>query len=223
MADAKASYKARARYTSAGYSARAREEDKLYISRVPAGSKQDDLLDFNRAGYRAERPWRDTPEPLFEQEKSKEPDKEPKGKKPRRQAGLFGYLEREAQKARLDAAVCVLLLSGILVFTAAWGQKMVEGVSIQADIAAYEQKTIELTKENEKLMQQLEMAQNGERIRNLAQNELHMLRPERANTETIYIRTPSTGAGGTAQQQEEPRFEVLDILLGILDLFHIGE
>lgn len=223
MADAKASYKARARYTSAGYDARTQDEDKLYISKVPAGSRQDDLLDFNRVGYQAERPWRDTPESPFETEERREPEKKPGTKKPTGRPGLLGYLEREAQKARLDAAVCVLLLSCILVFTAAWGQKMVEGVSIQNDIDAYQQKTIALTKENERLTQQIEMAKNGERIRNLAQNELHMLRPERANRETIYIRTPSVEAGGAAQQQEKPRLEVLDLLLGMLNLFHIGE
>lgn len=228
MADARASYKARAKYTSAGYSARPEEAgDKLYIQPVPAGSRQEDLRDLNRVGYRAERPWRETPEPLFEQEKIKKPDKKTAPNAPapkmRVRQGLFGYLEREAKKARRDAAVCVLLFSGILVLVAAWGQKMIEGVSIQNDIARYEQMTVALVKENESLTQQLEMAKSGERIRNLAQNELGMLRPERAQTETIYIRTPSVGTGKAAQQQEEHKLEMLDLLLGVLDLFHIGE
>lgn len=228
MADARVAYKVRAKYTSAGYSARAEESgDKLYIPPVPAGSKQEELRDLNRAGYRAERPWRETPEPLFEQEESIRPEKKkaPNAPAPKTRArqGLFGYLEREAKKAKRDAAICVLLFSGILVLVAAWGQKMVEGVSIQNDIARYEQMTVALVKENESLTQKLEMAKSGERIRNLAQNELGMLRPERAQTETIYIRTPNVGTGKAAQQQEEHKLEMLDILLGVLDLFHIGE
>ncbi|MDO5378674.1 MAG: hypothetical protein Q4G52_10105 [Clostridia bacterium] len=228
MADARTAYKARSKYTSAGYSAQAEGEagDKLYIPRVPAGSKQEDLIDLNRLGYRAERPWRDTPDPLFEQEEKKEPEKKAPAA-PRRKArgrqGLLSYLEREAKKAKRDAALCVLLFSGILVLVAAWGQKMVEGVSIQNDIARYEQMTVALLKENESLTQQLEMARSGERIRNLAQNELGMLRPERAQTETIYIRTPNLVSGETAQQNEETKLEALDLLLGLLNLFHIGE
>lgn len=227
MADAGRAYRARAKYTSAGYAAGARGEagEKLYISRVPAGSKQEALLDLNRTGYRAERPWRETPDPLFEQEEPKKPERKAQATLPRKMSrgGLLGYLERESRKAKRDAALCILLFSGILVLVAAWGEKIVEGVEIQNDIARYEQMTIELTRENERLTQQLELAKGGERIRNLAQNELGMLRPERAQTETIYIRTPNVGESEAVQQSEERGFEVLDILLGILDLFHIGE
>ena len=63
----------------------------------------------------------------------------------------------------------------------------------------------------------------GERIRNLAQNELLMLRPERAETQTIYIQAPEKTTETTLQQNEEPRMEALDILLGLLNVFHIGE
>ena len=66
------------------------------------------------------------------------------------------------------------------------------------------------------------LAKEGERIRNLAQNELGMLRPERAQHVTIYIQSPDT-AQQTLQQNEEPRMEMLDILLGLLDVLHIGE
>ena len=49
-----------------------------------------------------------------------------------------------------------------------------------------------------------------------------MLRRERANQETIYIRNDSDQIAAT-QQAEEPRMELLDVLLGLLDVFHIGE
>lgn len=229
MADTRVAYKARAKYTSAGYMAREgqKAEDKLYIQPVPAGSKQEDLVDLNRLGYRAERPWRDTPDPLFEQppEKAAQTKKAAAAPPVRRRGhgGLFGYLEREAKRAKRDAAACALLLCGILLLTAAWGQRIVEGVRLQRTIERYETLTAELDVSNELLSQKLEQAKNGERIRNLAQNELGMLRPERAQTETIYIRTPNTGEGETAQQNETPKLEVLDLLLGVLDLFHIGE
>ena len=62
---------ARGRYSAAGYrhayTEQEKEQGELYIASVPAGSAQDELRDFNRAGYQAERPWRQTPEPLFEQ------------------------------------------------------------------------------------------------------------------------------------------------------------
>ena len=67
------------------------------------------------------------------------------------------------------------------------------------------------------------MARSGERIRNLAQNELGMLRPERAMTQKIYIQAPDSTAAATLQNTEEPRMEMLDILLGLLNVLHIGE
>ncbi|MDO4741666.1 MAG: hypothetical protein Q4A66_13440, partial [Eubacteriales bacterium] len=87
----------------------------------------------------------------------------------------------------------------------------------------YQSRTVALEKESERLAQQLEIAKSGERIRNLAQNELHMLRPERALTETIYIQTIDNNPDTVLQQNEEPRMEALDILLGLLNVLHIGE
>ena len=69
----------------------------------------------------------------------------------------------------------------------------------------------------------LELAMDGERIRNLAQNRLHMLRPERAETETIYIQTADSNRRQALQQDEEPKMELLDILLGLLNVLNIGE
>ena len=110
-----------------------------------------------------------------------------------------------------------------MMMLAAWGQKMIKGVEIQRSINAYQANTVAFERENERLAQQLELARGGERIRNLAHNELGMLRLERAKTETIYIRTPESTAQTTAQNTEEPRMELLDILLGLLNVLHIGE
>ena len=60
----------RGRYVSAGYAKEKKEERdaQLYIASDPAGSARDNLRDMNKAGYRTERPWRDTPTPVFESE-----------------------------------------------------------------------------------------------------------------------------------------------------------
>ena len=62
--------KERGRYSQAGYVGTydGVEERELYIAREPAGSAQDELRDFNRAGYRSARPWNETPVPVFETE-----------------------------------------------------------------------------------------------------------------------------------------------------------
>ena len=100
---------------------------------------------------------------------------------------------------------------------------MVAGVEVQQVITAYQNQTIAFERENERLAQKLEQAKSGERIRNLAQNELNMLRPERAQTEIIYIQNVDDVSENSLQQNEEPRMEMLDILLGLLNVFHIGE
>ena len=120
-------------------------------------------------------------------------------------------------------AACIVIGAVILLLVAAWGQKMVASVNIQESIESYQKKTIALEWENERLEQQLELAQSGERIRNLAQNELGMLRPERAEIRTIYIQTGEDGTANQVQKQEKPKLGVLDILLGLLDVLHIGE
>ena len=50
-----------------------------------------------------------------------------------------------------------------------------------------------------------------------------MLRPERAETETIYIQTADSNRRQALQQDEEPKMELLDILLGLLNVLNIGE
>lgn len=220
----------RGRYVSAGYASKEKKEQgaQLYIASEPAGSARDNLRDMNKAGYRTERPWRDTPTPVFESEPIKKETAvkntryAPK-KKSKRQLGLIDRLLLEAQRDRKGVAACIVLFALMLTMTAVWGQKMVEGVNVQRDIQSYQDRTISLQKENEKLRQQLEIAENGERIRNLAQNELGMLRRERAQTETIYIHAPEKQVQEQAQEAEQTHMDILDFLLGLLNVFHIGE
>ena len=220
MAGAYKAKSARGRYSQAGYVGG--EERALYIADVPAGSAQDELRDYNRAGYRSERPWHETPAPVFE---AAEPA--PQAPAPRRgRARPQTFLDRlaaQARRERRDVVVCFVLAALIMMMLAAWGQKMIKGVEIQRTINMYQANTVAFERENERLSQRLELARGGERIRNLAQNELGMLRPERAKTETIYIRTPENPAQKTLQNTEEPRMELLDILLGLLNVLHIGE
>ena len=50
-----------------------------------------------------------------------------------------------------------------------------------------------------------------------------MLRRERAQTETIYIQAPDKKAREEAQAVGQTHIEILDFLLGLLNVFHIGE
>ena len=178
----------RGRYVSAGYTRQqerqTKQEKDLYIAEDPAGSARENLRDLNKTGYRVERPWRDTPDPALQHQA--EPEREAvrvvrKAAK-KKQMGPVDHLLAEIRRDRTGVTVCAMLAATMLVMAAAWGRNMVSGVSIQRDIEHYQAQTISLQRENEKLTQQLEIAESGERIRNLAQNELGMLRRERAQT-----------------------------------------
>ena len=214
----------RGRYVSAGYAEKrtrpAADERELYISADPAGSARENLRDLNRAGYRSERPWRDTPDPALQKAV---PETQRRKAAARKQLGPIDRLLAEIRRDRKGVAVCAMLAATMLVMAAAWGRNMVSGVNTQRSIERYQAQTITLRQENEKLAQQLEIAGSGERIRNLAQNELGMLRRERAQTETIYIQAPDKKAREEAQAVGQTHMEILDFLLGLLNVFHIGE
>lgn len=234
MAGARAARGARGRYTTAGY---AQDQGDLYIARVPAASAQENLRDFNRRGYdaldqhRAERPWRDGPQSVFE--RGGEAAYASGGayaaeavspRRPRAQGEDFGErLMRLVRQERREVVVCIVLAALILMIIASWGQKMIEGVEIQNRIADFQEKTVELELQNEALAKDIEDARADDRIRNLAQNSLGMLRPERAEHQTIFIQTADLAAPAQQAQEEEPKMELLDILLGLLSVFHIGE
>ena len=219
MAGAYKARSVRGKYSQAGYAGG--EDHQMYIAKVPAGSLQDELLDYNRSGYRSERPWNETPYPVFEPAVEQAVPVAPR-KRTKKQSWM-DYLSAQAKRERKDVMACIVLLGVIMMMTAVWGQKMIEGVEIQRVINHYQTSTIAFERENERLAQKLEIARSGERIRNLAQNELGMLRPERATTQKIYIQTPDASAKKTVQNSEEPRMEMLDILLGLLNVLHIGE
>lgn len=223
MAGAMKAKSTRGKYTAAGYVG-ARDK-QMYIADVPAGSAQDSLRDLNRLGYRSDRPWHETPAPVFETEAAAVAVPAPLRtvRKRVKKQSFIAWLASCAKKERADVVACVALFAIILMMLAASGQKLIAGVEIQRSIASYQTQTIAFQRENERLAQQLELARSGERIRNLAQNELNMLRPERAEHETIYIQAPAMSAQESVQQNEEPRMELLDILLGLLNVLHIGE
>ena len=211
----------RAKYTSAGY--HVRRENELYIARTQAGSAQDDLLDLNKRGYRSERPWREeTPAPAFTGAAAQETAVPVRRTRTRRK-GFFETVIYHARRDKKGVLICLALLFAMLMMVAAWGGEMVDGVVLSRDIAMFESQTRAMEMENESLVRQLEIASSGERIRNLAQNELGMLRPERANQATIYIRSADPAAQTTQTEAGGVRMELLDILLGLLNVFHIGE
>ena len=218
----------RGRYVSAGYAEKrtrpAADERELYISADPAGSARENLRDLNRTGYRSERPWRDTPDPALQKAAPETQRRAPARKAAaRKQLGPIDRLLAEIRRDRKGVAVCAMLAATMLVMAAAWGRNMVSGVNTQRSIERYQAQTITLRQENEQLAQQLEIAGSGERIRNLAQNELGMLRRERAQTETIYIQAPDKKAREEAQTVGQTHMEILDFLLGLLNVFQIGE
>ena len=198
--------RAYSRYASAGY----REEDAPYIERVRAGSGSDNLRDLNRKGYKRDT---ESPESVFET-----------GRAAGRyeQSSFAAALRREIAADRSAAVTCAFLLMLILALGAVWMGKNTESIRNRRQIEAYNQWTLSLISENEALRQQLDRMQSGERIRNLAQNQYGMLRRERAERRKIYIQAPENLQAGTAPSTEEPQFELLDLLLGLLDRMHIG-
>ena len=218
----------RGRYVSAGYAEKrarpAADERELYISADPAGSARENLRDLNRAGYRSERPWRDTPDPALQTATPETQRRAPVRKAAaRKQLGPIDRLLTEIRRDRKGVAVCAMLAATMLVMAVAWGRNMVDGVTTQRSIESYQTQTATLVKENEMMQQQLTAAESGDRIRNRAQNELGMLRRERAQTETIYIQAPDKKAREEAQTVGQTHMEILDFLLGLLNVFHIGE
>lgn len=234
MASVKTGSASRGHYATANAAkpANAGGDRELYISAVPAGSAQDNLRDLNRVGYRSARPWNEGPRPAFADDAQAAPvapvapraPAAPRARPARkRKESLFERAALEARRDRKGVIACVAMCFAILLMTALWGGRMVDGVAIARDIAAYQSQTRALQEDSESLIRELETASSGERIRNLAQNELGMLRPERANQQTIYVRANDNRVTEAPQAADEPKMELLDILLGLLDVFHIGE
>ena len=202
------------RFVSAGYT----DENDLYIARTPAGSAGDRLRDFNRRGYRD---GEESPEPVLVRAAAR-PVHQAHRAEPASKESFGAYWVRSAREDRGAAALCALLLCAIVFLGFVWGAKGLKGARNRSSIEAFNTATVALIRENEELAARLEKAQNGERIRNRAQNELGMLRRERANTEKIYIQIPEGMETTANAAAEEPRFEFLDVMLGLLEILHVG-
>lgn len=216
-------YKARhtrGQYNQAGYIGE--EERDMYIADVPAGSARDTLRDCSRKGYQCERPWNETP--IFETA-----DAAPhqgggvkQTAKKKKQSGL-DRLSDSFSRERSWGLACILAAAALLTAIVISAGQLMEGAQLQQSIVSYEQSTKALKDANDETERQYKLAFSGESIRNKAQNELHMLRPERVQTEKIYIRMPENMNRTTVQNIEEPGMDILDILLGLLSVFSIGE
>ena len=182
MTGTKTTRASRGRYVSAGYAHRQGQPEtrgrELYIADDPAGSARENLRDLNRPGYRGDRARQDTPSPALQTPAA---TKRAAAKRP---MGLIDRLIVEVRRDHAGVAACVLLAATMLVMAVAWGRNMVDGVTTQRSIESYQTQTATLVKENEMMQQQLTAAESGDRIRNRAQNELGMLRRERAQTFT---------------------------------------
>ncbi|MBR1408852.1 MAG: hypothetical protein IJ573_08170 [Clostridia bacterium] len=202
------------RFVSAGYT----DESELYIEKTRAGSAADRLRDLNRRGYAAKA---EAPDPVLEFSAAR-PQLRRNGAAAVEKESFAAYWIRSAREDRGAAMLCALLLCAVVFLGCVWGAKGVKGAQNRSSIEAFNTATVALIRENEALAAKLQQAQNGERIRNRAQNELGMLRRERAKTEKIYIQLPEDMAASESEAAAEPRFEFLDVMLGLLEMLHIG-
>ena len=203
------------RYVQAGY----QQDDELFIERVPAGSSGDRLRDLNRRGYARND---DTPEPMVLERQTARGSAGRQRAQSAPKQGFFAAVAQEAQQDKSAAAVCAMLFAVILFLGFFWSGKIMTSMQNRRDIEYYNRMTLACIDENQSLAAQLDYAQSGEIIRNRAQNEYGMIRRERADTSKIYIQIPDSTEIRNDEEQEEPRFELLDVLLGTLDRLHIG-
>ena len=137
--------------------------------------------------------------------------------------GPLDMLVREVKRDRLGAGAAAILAATFLILMVLFLGELSRQNALKTEIAAYNQRITELVTENDGLTEQLARARDGQRIRNLAGNELHMLRREKATVKEIYIQLPEDDSLLTGAKDSEPHLEMLDIMLGLLDRFHIGE
>lgn len=216
MAGAKSASASRGKYSTAGYLAQERD---MYISREPAGSAQDRLRDMNQPAYRAD-VRAESPEPaLGRVERNRKQTIRSHTKK----KNLVERIGLAAETDRAGAIVCVVLICiavglGILNL-----QKHGEYRQLKSEITRYTNAINALEAENAIYEDKLAIESSGEKIRNRAQNELGMLRPERAARETIYITIPNNQGMTPVQEDSEPELDLMDIVLGIMNVMKIGE
>ncbi len=206
--------KEKMRYAQNGYRP---QKGDLYIARDPAGSARDTIRDLNRKGYTRGSSGR---EPFLQKNRIYRPAK---NEKKLRQMTLAERLTYEVRRDRKAASVCLFLVILIFILSAVWMQKIAETGQARRAAAEYKAQTVELVRQNEILRAKLEQASSDLRIRNKAQNELGMLRRERAERHEIYVQLPEKHRHQDADAQEPRAFEPLDVFLSLLHFMHIGE
>lgn len=215
----------RSSFTSAGYTHGMAGDGELYIERVRAGSAQDLLRDNNRVGYRDGDALDEDglPFSFFMEDAPRREQRSRTIKKKRteneRRLSLSERLVRAIRRERGPAALCCVLLAINLVLLTFMTRTMIDGVRKQNTIASYEAGAQAYLTSNEQARIKIDMANDGERVRNIAQNELGMLRKERVTTQEIYIPTTSLPDVQPAETQSEEKSGLLDWLLSVVDIF----
>ena len=224
----------RSRYTAAGYAydENAAQERELHIGRDQAGFKRELMRDNNRVGYSAPELDDDgIPFSFFVEEARREEERERAKKERERSARMeaeeeklsfIEYLRRTVRRSRRErramVACCVLAMVSVTLF-AFYLQGVIDGVRKRDLIEGYENGAKTYMAEIEETSRKIEAAQNGELIRNRAQNELGMLRGERVATQTIYIQTYNLTTAEPAEQYAQEESGLLDWLLSVAAIF----
>lgn len=228
MADTKAARGSRGRYMAAGYSyepeerahaGEAAQERSLYIAADRAGSARDNLRDLNRKGYAA---GGETPKPYFE-------ENVPGGRENRtvytarkqtaaRRLGFFEQMALEAERDKAAAALCVVLLAIILTIGVAGSARIIDRVSIQNEINEKHSAIEAYERQNDEYRLRIEMASQPDRIHQIAQNRLGMMRPRADMRQSILINAPDV-MSAAQETKAESSFGLLDCALAMLNTF----
>lgn len=222
----------RGRYTAAGYAFDdAAQENELYIGQDQAGFARELMRDSSRIGYSAQELDDDgLPFSFFIEEAERDARRVQERKeriqatrKKREAEEALSFTERLMRawhRERRAAAICGFLLALNLTLLAFFGQAAIDGVRKRDQILSYERGAAAYQAEIDAAKIRIAQAQNGELIRNKAQNELGMLRGERMATQKIYIQTSNLVASEEpAQQPTQEKRGLLDWLLSVADVF----
>ena len=209
----------RARYTAAGYVYEEEQQEReLLIEHVQAGSAQDLLRDNNRIGYAEEERDSDGLPFAFLEREQETPVR--KAKKTREeQLTNTERLVRAIRRERTAVAVCCVLLVINIVLFSFWAQALIDGVRLQGKIDDYDKDIKVYEASIAEAQKQINYVKEDARVRNVAQNELGMLRKERMATEKIYIQTVGIAPERQAEVQVEESAGLLDWLLSVADIF----
>ena len=209
----------RARYTAAGYVYEEEQQEReLLIEHVQAGSAQDLLRDNNRIGYAEEERDSDGLPFAFLEREQEAPVR--KAKKTREeQLTNTERLVRAIHRERTAVAICCVLLVINIVLFSFWAQALIDGVRLQGKIDDYDKDIKVYEASIAEAQKQINYVKEDARVRNVAQNELGMLRKERMATEKIYIQTAGIAPERQAEVQVEESAGLLDWLLSVADIF----